>query len=85
MLRYPFMTDHCFLDALTEHVHATVSPRIPSQLRGDVCQDILCAIVAGELLVSDIKSAVPKFLAAERKLFSNPKHLSIEVLDGVAA
>lgn len=79
--RYPYIADPCFLDAMTEYVHSAISARIPDQFRADVCQDVICAILAGELPISELKSAAAKFLRAERNLLRPPRHRSIDTFD----
>lgn len=81
LLRYPYMADSCFLDGLTEHVHSVISARIPEQFRGDVCQDVICAILSGELRIDDLKQSVSRFVTAERNLLRPPRHRSIDTID----
>jgi hypothetical protein len=48
-------------------VNGTVPRGLPEQLRGDVCQEIICAVVAGELSTADIPKELKRFIRSTRK------------------
>lgn len=77
---YPFITstptkDHELLLA----VERLVPKAIPSDVRADICQDILVAILTGEQSLENIKDATPQFVKRlYREMPSRYGHLSLE-------
>lgn len=66
---YPFISrastdDH----ALLMQIHAAVPRAVDHSIRGDVCQDLVCGVLAGEIRISELREAVPIFLETWRKL-----------------
>lgn len=49
-------------------VHAAVPKGINYKIRGDLCQDLLVAVIAGELTIENIPNELPKYLKEARKL-----------------
>lgn len=73
VLEYPYITTDKNDDtALLIAINSVVPRGLPGNLREDVCQDILVAILEGELPPEDFNIAVPKFLKAARKRYSMP-------------
>jgi hypothetical protein len=53
-------------------VHKAVPQGIPEQFRADVCQDIICAILEGEMNVGDLDGGdIKSFVASARKVFAD--------------
>lgn len=52
-------------------VNKAVPRGLPEELRADICQDLICAVLAGEIAVENIGGSVKEFIAAGRKLFTN--------------
>ena len=72
-LQYPYIIgeakdDHAFLLA----VNAIVPRGLPGDLRADVCQDMLLAILEGNLSPDDLETAMPNYLKAARKRYQMP-------------
>lgn len=60
---YPFITaqpteDHEFLLA----VEALVPKSLPKHIRGDICQDMIVAILTGDATLENIRDAVPRYI-----------------------
>ncbi len=73
VLQYPYVmgkakNDHAFLLA----VNAVVPQGLPGDLRNDVCQDMLLAIIEGDLSMDDVKTEMGAYLKAARKRYSMP-------------
>lgn len=73
LLAYPYIKgqardEHAFLLA----VNAVVPQGLPGDLRSDVCQDMLLAILEGELSVAQIKDALLHYMKAARKRYYMP-------------
>jgi hypothetical protein len=54
---------------LVMKVHAAVPKNLPEELRADICQDLVCAILAGEMKVDDLTSNIADLIRAGRKMF----------------
>lgn len=77
---YPYLTaqpteEHDLIMA----VDRLVPKGLPNQTRADVCQDMLVAIITGEVSLENLKDAVPKYVKQFFKNFA-PKygHLSLD-------
>lgn len=73
LLQYPYIVgkaknDSAFLLA----VNAVVPHGLPGDLRNDVCQDMVLAILEGDLSPDDIAAEMPKYLKGARKRYSMP-------------
>lgn len=69
-LNYPFIaptTPASDAQDLVLFVNGSVPKGLPEQLRADVCQEILLAVVAGELERTEIPLAVRKFITKARR------------------
>ena len=68
-LRYPFIpptgTNGKGLD-LVLLVHGAVPRGLPDQLRGDVCQEIIAGILAGDLTEADIPNQLRRYIRKVR-------------------
>lgn len=49
------------------HQHA-VSRRVPHAVRSDLCQDLLCSIIAGEISVENVPDVIDKYLKGAKRL-----------------
>ena len=83
-LFYPFlMHDPKDTDGgdLVVRVNNAVPKGLPEQIRADICQDIIVAILSGELSESELDSGgdIRPFITAGRKLFADKwKHVSLD-------
>lgn len=53
--------------SLVSRVHAMVPKGIPHEIRGDLCQDLLVAVLSGDLTIENVPDAVAKHLRQARK------------------
>lgn len=63
---YPF-TACAHSDSLVGRVHGMVPKGIPQEIRGDLCQDLMVAVLSGDLEVENVPDAIEKYLRAARK------------------
>ena len=73
LLNYPYVVgpvrdDHALMLA----VNAVVPQGLPGDLRSDVCQDMLMAVLEGELLAGDLRAKVPEYLKRARRRYAMP-------------
>lgn len=69
-LFYPYLVHEPATDA--EHmliaVHQAVPKGLPDYLREDICQDLLMALLAGEILIDDLHDEAPAFISKVKKM-----------------
>jgi hypothetical protein len=59
---------------------------IPHEIRDDLCQDLVVAVLAGELSVGEIPTKIIPYLKNARQfLYNRYKHISIDGLDSAVA
>lgn len=56
---------------LVAKVNKAVPKGLPEEIRADICQDIICAILMGEMKEDDLQGGVKHFIAQGRKMFVN--------------
>lgn len=57
--------------SVIEAVNLAVPHGLPEDIRADICQDMVCAILAGDLRLEDVKGGVADFVRRGRKMFAN--------------
>lgn len=56
---------------LVSKVNKAVPRGLPEEIRADICQDIICAILSGQMTEADLQGSVKDFVAQGRKMFVN--------------
>jgi hypothetical protein len=54
--------------ALMQHIHTIVPKGLPSDLKGDLCQDLLVAVLSGETSISNLPEMMNKYARTARKM-----------------
>jgi hypothetical protein len=66
---YPFVSRNSTSDHdLLLKVHNAVPRSVEHSIRADVCQDLVCAVLAGDIKIESLHEAVPWFLKTWNKL-----------------
>lgn len=56
---------------LVAKVNKAVPRGLPEEIRADICQDLICAILAGEMTEADLQGNVRDFVKTGRKMFAD--------------
>ena len=73
VLGYPYVVGPVRDDyALLLAVNAVVPHGLPGDLRSDVCQDMLMAILEGELLATELRAKMSEYLKRARRRYAMP-------------
>ncbi len=56
---------------LVSKVNKAVPRGLPEEIRADICQDIICAILMGEMKEEDLQGSMKDFIAQGKKMFAN--------------
>lgn len=64
---------------LLETVHHLVPDRLPREIRADVCQDLIVAVLVGDISIDNLKDQVPAYVKKVFKMFPiKYGHLSLD-------
>lgn len=78
-LFYPFISGVPSMDHdLLLTVHAAVPKGISHTIRGDLCQDLLRDVLAGELRVENIPNVLPNYIMEARKFMPRAEDIDLE-------
>lgn len=67
--------------ALMQHIHRIVPAGLPSDMRGDLCQDLLVAVLSGETSVANLPEMMNKFVRDARKMMPDRwKTISLDAI-----
>lgn len=56
---------------LVMKVNKAVPRGLPEQIRADICQDIICAVLMGEMKEDDLQGGLKSFIAQGKKMFAD--------------
>jgi hypothetical protein len=78
---YPFVSPNQRQDCeLMARIHAAVPQSISGKIRGDLCQDLIVAVLAGDIRIENIGDEIPKYLKSAKHFF--PRHIEDLKLKG---
>lgn len=67
--------------ALMEHIHRLVPKGMPSEIKSDLCQDLLVAVLSGETSVANLPDVVNQYARQARRLLPDRwKTVSLDAL-----
>lgn len=78
---YPFVSKtHGHDCELLARIHAAVPASISGKIRGDLCQDLVVAVLAGDVRLENIEDEIPSYLKSAKHFF--PRHIEDLKLKG---
>lgn len=77
---YPYLIPHQSAEAkMLLDIHALIPKGIPHDIKGDLCQDLVVAVLSGETTVENIPEVIAKYAREARKFLPDRwKHVSID-------
>lgn len=75
---YPYRLNACQGADLVERVHAKVPGYLSQDLRADICQDILLAILTNAISVDDLDLAIQTAIRSTARAYRNRQMLSLD-------